>query len=261
MSRFPILMYHMISAPETPQEKRYACPPKTLYKHMQYLRTNNYNIVNLDTIIEHLNHKRELPEKTIAVTLDDGFRDNYENALAIFQKFNIPATIFLASGMMEKTNIWMHTHGFPERAMLSWAQIKAMQQQGISFGAHTVNHVKLTELTAEEMLAELVDSKKQIEEQLGISVKHFAYPYGLLDATVRTMTEKAAYTSACSTRSGFNTLKTDHLSLRRLEVYGTDSVRALKQKITFGVNDSNIGFPLKYYLNRILHRLGQKNGY
>lgn len=245
----------MISKPESPQEKRYACPPSTLHKHMQYLREKKYNIINLDTIIEHLNKKIELPEKTIAVTLDDGFSDNYENAFPIFQELNIPATIFLASGMMEKTNTWMHTNGFSKRSMLNWPQIAEMQKQGISFGAHTVNHVKLPELTSAEMLTELVDSKHQIEEKLGISVQHFAYPYGLLDDTVRTMTEKAGYTTACSTRSGFNNLATDPLILRRLEIYGTDSVRALKQKITFGVNDSDISFPIHYYLNRIKDRL------
>jgi len=255
MSRFPILMYHMISDPESPQEERYACPPKTLQKHMQYLRANDYNIVNLDTITEYLNNKVELPKKTIAITLDDGFSDNYENAFPIFQKFKIPATIFLASGMIEKTNTWMQASGFSKRNMLSWSQITEMQKSGISFGAHTVNHVKLPELSADDMLTELVDSKQQIEDKLNITIKHFAYPYGLLDDTVRTMTEKASYTTACSTRSGFNTLDTDPLILRRLEVYGTDSVRALKQKITFGVNDSDISFPIHYYLNRIKDRL------
>lgn len=255
MSRFPILMYHMISEPESSQEERYACPPKTLQKHMQYLRANDYNIVNLDTITEHLNNKVELPKKTIAITLDDGFSDNYENAFPIFQKLKIPATIFLATGMMEKTNTWMQTSGFSKRNMLSWSQITEMQQSGISFGAHTVNHVKLPELSADEMLTELVDSKQKIEDKLNITIKHFAYPYGLLDDTVRTMTEKAAYTTACSTRSGFNNLDTDPLILRRLEVYGTDSVRALKQKITFGVNDSDLSFPIHYYLNRIKDRL------
>ena len=255
MSRFPILMYHMVSEPESPQEERYACPPKTLHRHMQYLRAKKYNIVNLDTIIEHLDKKIEIPEKTIAVTLDDGFSDNYENAFPIFQEFKIPATIFLASGMMEKTNTWMHTNGFSKRNMLSWTQITEMQHQGISFGAHTVNHVKLPELTPDKMLTELVDSKQHIEAKLGITVQHFAYPYGLLDDTVREMTAKAGYTTACSTRSGFNNLATDQLILRRLEVYGTDSVRALKQKITFGVNDSDISFPIHYYLNRIKDRL------
>lgn len=245
----------MVSSPEDSQEKRYACPPKKLHKHMQYLRANNYNIVNLDTINEHLSNKTKLPEKTIAITLDDGFSDNYENALPIFQEFEIPATIFLASGMMGKTNSWMHSDGFPKRSMLSWTQIKEMHGQGISFGAHTVNHVKLPELSPTEMLTELINSKQQIEEKLGITVKHFAYPYGLLDNTVRAMTEKAGFITACSTRSGFNNIETDQLTLRRLEIYGDDSVRALKQKITFGVNDSNISFPIKYYLNRITDRL------
>lgn len=255
MSKFNILMYHIVAEPQSAQEKRYACPPATLRKQMKYLRTNGYNIVNLDTISEHLSRGSELPEKTIAITLDDGFSDNYENAFPIFQEFEIPACIFLATGVIGKTNIWMHTTGFPERTMLTWPQIKEMQNHGILFGAHTVNHVKLPELKSDDMLTELVNSKQHIEKNLGITVKHFAYPYGLFDERVSAMTEKAGYTTACSTRSGFNNLGTDSFTLRRLEIYGTDSVRALKQKITFGVNDSNISFPIRYYLNRIAERL------
>ena len=69
--------------------------------------------------------------------------------------------------------------------MLTWPQIQEMHQQGIAFGAHTVNHVKLPELSSEQMLTELVDSKLQIEEKLGITVNHFAYPYGLFNATIK----------------------------------------------------------------------------
>ncbi len=255
MSRFPILMYHMVSEPETSQEKRYACPPATLHKHMQFLRAQGYNIVSLDAIIDHFDREQALPEKTIAITLDDGFRDNYENALPIFKKFDIPATIFLATGVIEGTNHWMHENGYPKRDMLSWAQVKQMYDQGISIGAHTVNHVKLPELSAEQMLVELQESKRQIEDKLDITVKHFAYPYGLLNDTAIEMAAKVGFSSACSTLSGFNNLKTNRLSLRRLEVYGTDSVRALNQKITFGVNNAEMTYPLKYYFNRLLARL------
>lgn len=255
MSKFTILMYHIVSQPKSEQEKRYACPPKTLYKHMQYLRRNGYNIIDLDTVLQHTSTDTKIPEKTVAITLDDGFRNNYDNALPIFQEFQIPATIFLTSGLMGKTNTWMHNNGYPERQMLTWEQIREMQRLNITFGAHTVSHVKLPEINVSDRMNELLESKKQIEDKLGEAVKHFAYPYGLLDETVRESTISAGYETACSTRSGFNYHDTDRFILRRLEVYGTDSVRALKQKITFGVNDSALTFPINYYMNRIKERL------
>ncbi len=255
MSKFTILMYHIVSAPKSLQEKRYACPPERLYKHMKHLRKNGYNIISLDDMLHSITNKINLPEKTVVITLDDGFGDNFENAFPVFQEFGIPATIFLASGLMGKTNVWMHNNGFPQRTMLTWEQIREMHDQGILFGAHTVTHTKLPEISPTEMLTELVDSKKQIEDNLGVGVQHFAYPYGLFDDAVRATTVKAEFKTACSTRSGFNNSSADLFSLRRLEIYGTDSVRALMQKITFGVNDSNISFPVKYYMNRLKERL------
>lgn len=252
-------MYHIIAEPKSAEEARFACSPILLRKHMKFLKKNNYNVVNLDKITYHIENNIPFPEKTVIITLDDGFKNNYDNAFPIFQEFNIPAIIFLVSGLMEKTNIWMHNNGFPKRSMLSWENIKEMNKHGISFGAHTASHVKLPELTGEKVMEELAESKKHIEDQLGESTKHFAYPYGLVDDIVRDITISAGFQTACSTRSGFNHLDVDTYMLRRLEVYGTDSVRALKQKITFGVNDSERSYILKYYAKRIFDKLGGGN--
>ena len=251
-------MYHIIAEPKSHKESRFACPPALFRKHMKYLRENSYNVVNLDAILKHVHDRSPVPDKTVVVTLDDGFRNNYDNAFPIFQEFNIPATIFLASGMIEKTNSWMHENSFPKRSMLTWANIREMKDWGIHFGAHTVNHVKLTELTAEEKEQEIRQSKIQIEDKLGEEISHFAYPYGLMDETAREKTVEAGFSTACSTRSGFNNYDSDLFILRRLEVYGNDSIRALKQKLTFGVNNSEVTYAFKYYAKQVMRRLGSR---
>jgi peptidoglycan/xylan/chitin deacetylase (PgdA/CDA1 family) len=113
----------------------------------------------------------------------------------------------------------------------------------------------MTELDDESVCKELVQSKKIIEEQLGVACSHFAYPYGLLNERTRELVQQASFKTACTTRSGFNNTERDPLMLHRIEVYGDDSTWKLKQKIRFGMNDASWFFPLKYYSTRLLARL------
>jgi peptidoglycan/xylan/chitin deacetylase (PgdA/CDA1 family) len=244
----------MISEPETAEEIKYACPPEVFNKHMQQLKLNGFNPISLEQIEQHLLFNKDLPEKAVAITLDDGFEDNYTHALPILAKHKIPATIFLTSGCIESTNLWMTQRGFPERKMLSWQQILEMDQNNISFGAHTVNHVKLPELDTESATHEISASKKEIEDKLGKICKHFAYPYGLFNSENRDSVAAAGFKLACSTRSGFNSADRDPFVLHRIEVYGNDPWWKLKQKMIFGTNDASLFFPAKYYMGRLLSR-------
>ncbi|MGY6274695.1 polysaccharide deacetylase family protein [Methylomonas sp. MgM2] len=254
MNRFIILMYHMISTPESDKEIKYACPPELFEKHMAHLRLKKFNIVSLKTIEDYFVLGKSIPQKTIAITLDDGFEDNYTNAYPILTKYNIPATIFLTTGHIGSTNIWMESRGFPSRKLLSWTQIKEMSRNNITFGAHTVNHPKLPDLTDDIACQEITASKTTIEQQLGKECNYFAYPFGLFTDENRKQVEMAGFKLACSTRSGFNTPKRDPYLLHRIEVYGNDSRWRLKQKITFGMNDSSHFYPVKYYTSRLIER-------
>lgn len=248
----------MISEPLSEDEVKYACSPSLFNQHMASLRRNGFMPVSLDAIEQHLKHQSPLPEKAVAVTLDDGFEDNFTNALPILVKHRVPATVFLATGSIDGYNQWMTHRNFPSRKMLNWQQISSMESEGISFGAHTVNHCKLPELDIESVNYEIMASKKYIEDKLGKSCNHFAYPYGLFTTESRDAVERAGFTLACSTRSGFNTAQRDPYVLHRIEVYGNDPLWKLKQKLTYGINDASLLFPLKYYSSRIATRFTQK---
>ncbi len=99
MSRLTILMYHMIAEPQTSAEARYACPPARFRRHMKFLRTRGYQPVSLRDFDRYAAADAPIPAKAVAVTLDDGFLDNYENALPVLQEYGIPATVFMVSGL------------------------------------------------------------------------------------------------------------------------------------------------------------------
>lgn len=255
MNRFLILMYHMVREPENRLEARYACPPKRFRRHLQTLIELGYQPLPLTRIETALYDRTPLPEQAVVITLDDGHQDNYTFAFPILQELNIPATVFLVTGSMGKTNAWMAASGFPVRPMLSWEQIDEMHRHGIEFGGHTLTHPRLTQLDAETAMREISGCKQVIEDRLGVSCPYFAYPYGLYDPTIRSLVEAAGYRLACSTRAGFNSPGRDPYVLHRIEVYGTDPVWKLRQKLSFGSNEASLLLPLRYYASRLAARL------
>ncbi|MDO9239513.1 polysaccharide deacetylase family protein [Methylicorpusculum sp.] len=254
MSRFVILMYHMISEPRTTTEKRYACPPQQFEKHIQMLLDNNYTPISIDQVWNYYSENIPLPDKAVLISLDDGFEDNYLNAFPVFKRYNIPAIIYLASGVIGHINTWMVAPAFSQRKMLSWEQIKEMSNEGIQFGSHTVTHSQLDKLSNDEAYQELIDSKQSIENHLGCECSHFAYPFGLFNEHTQKLVSDAGYKTACSTRSGFNNAERNPLILHRIDVYGTDSAWKLKQKLTYGINNSSLFYPMRYVYNRLIEK-------
>ncbi|MBQ0720403.1 MAG: polysaccharide deacetylase family protein [Gammaproteobacteria bacterium] len=221
---------------------------------MQTIKDKGFEPVSLKQVGLAMSGKAALPRNAIAITIDDGLEDNYTNAFAIMSEFNIPATIFLTTGYMGGQNSWMQGEGFPSRPMLNWTQVKEMARHGIAFGAHSVNHPRLSTLQKTAAHAEIYDSKQEIEEQLGSACEHFAYPYGDFIEQTTELVKEAGFTLGCSTRSGFNNNERSPFALHRIEVYGTDPKWKLKQKITFGHNDASLFFPVKYYVDRLTDR-------
>ena len=105
-----------------------------------------------------------------------------------------------------------------EPLMLSWDMVREMYGKGISFGAHTVTHPVLSELTPEAAQSEILESKRCIEEHLGTEVAAFAYPYGkrgYFNSSTVDALRLAGLTWAYTTENGLNTPQSDPYTLRR----------------------------------------------
>lgn len=83
----------------------------------------------------------------------------------------------------------------PRDRMLTWAQVREMQDRGLSFGSHTVNHAVMKHLSVEDARFELVESKRVMESRLGGRVRHFCFPHGSYGATAGRLAEEAGYES------------------------------------------------------------------
>lgn len=258
MSRALVLMYHQVDLPRSPQEQRFCTTPDNFAEQMRWLAAAGYRGASLDAVLDHVTGARPLPERSVHVTFDDGFIGVLEHALPTLQALGLPATLFALPRRAGATNDWMHTRGFPRRALMSPEQLRLLAAEGFTIGSHTCSHARLPEVPSDVARGEIFDSKRELEDLLGREVMHFAYPYGLFDPAVRAMVEEAGYRSACSTRSGFNRLGDDPYLMRRLDIAGTDRLWQFRQKLHHGTHEASRWQPLAYYAGRVAWRLGRR---
>ena len=256
--RIPILMYHMVNDQPQPADARFCCRVGAFRRQMEHLRQSGYQVIRLDDVLA-LEADMAMPgQKPVAVTFDDGYLDNYENALPILAEFGFPSTLFVVTDCVGGENTWMQGNGSRPRKLMSWRHLQKLPSLQCSVGSHTRTHIDLAEAKPDSAWAEIEDSKKRLEDRLGRPVAHFAYPYGRFSQDSPDMVKQSGYQSACSTRSGFNTPGTDPFVLHRIEVYGSDSLFNFRMKLLLGTNDGSLQSVLAYYWSRVLSRVGER---
>lgn len=248
-------MYHMVRETVNPVERRYAVSPQRFAKHMDMLTEAGFQMSSTRDLEAFVRGDADSLRNPVAITFDDGYTDNYENAWPILRQRGIPAAVFLVTGTMAGTNDWMAAGGYPARPMMTWSQARELSAAGVDLGAHAVTHPRLTHLPTVAARAEIADSKKAIEDAVGVEIDSFAYPYGDANSRVRQLVGEAGFRLAFCTRPGFNRMGEDPLMIRRIEVTGHDSPRDLKRKLVFGTNDVGVRVPIAYYLKRLRARL------
>lgn len=200
----PVLNYHKVDT----LNHALSVSPQEFEEQMEYLSKNEYNTITPDQLMAYLKHGKELPSKPIMITFDDGYLDNYTNAYPIMKKYGFTATIFVV------TNLVGHDPRF-----INWEQAREMQNNGIVFGSHTVNHQSLTSLTAEEVTSELTQSREEIIRQLGKVPKYFAYPTGTYSPVIKDLVRKAGYKAAFTIEYGQVGADSDLYALERIPIF------------------------------------------
>jgi peptidoglycan/xylan/chitin deacetylase (PgdA/CDA1 family) len=191
---------------------------------MGWLAIAGYVPITLDDLLDQRDGRRNIAGRPVVITLDDGFRDCVEHAVPILQARGFTATFFLVAGLMGETSRWTRQKLGIELPLLDARGAVQLEAAGFRCGAHSMTHPRLSSLSPTACREELALSRRLLEDRLGHEVRHFAYPFGAFDETVRAMAEETGYRSACSTRPGLSAFDDDRLALHRIPVYGHDSL-------------------------------------
>ena len=210
-----VLMYHSVDR----NNVFFTVNPEMFKKQMKYLKDKGYNVIKLSDLVSLLEFNKELPKKTVVLTFDDGFDDNYTNVFPVLKKYNFPATIFLITGLVNKE--MNNSQNIPLK-ILNWEQIQEMHQSGlIDFQPHTVNHQELNE-------NEIVNSKKDIEEKLNKKCEYFAYPRGVYNDEVIEILKNNGFKASRTVENGKVNKDDDLFKLKRVSVNSTTSLIQFK---------------------------------
>jgi peptidoglycan/xylan/chitin deacetylase (PgdA/CDA1 family) len=203
-----VLMYHRVVAPhDVPADIDPGMYVTTdaFERHLQYLAAH-HEVVTLEALFEWLVGRRQFAKIPCAITFDDGWRDNYEEAFPLLTRYGLPATIFLITDHV----------GTP--AMVTWAQVHEMEAAGIQFGSHTVTHPVLTTIDDQSVRDELVRSKERLVRDLRRPVDWFCYPKGAYDQRSLAVAREH-YAAAVSTEEGPVSIGDDLHHVHRIGIH------------------------------------------
>jgi peptidoglycan/xylan/chitin deacetylase (PgdA/CDA1 family) len=217
-----ILMYHAVGEPGE-QAARFVVPLTEFEKQMAWLARGRFAVVSLQATVSAMLAGEPPPRRAIAITFDDGARDNRTLALPVLQRYGFPATAFVVTGAMGSSVSWTEHAGLAGRPVMTWSDALELEPL-ISLEPHTRTHPSLPRLDDDELAKELRGSRDDVEQRIGRSPALFAYPYGHYDARVAAAVGDAGFLAACTVRPGVNGTSTPPYELRRYEVRGDESL-------------------------------------
>ncbi len=221
----PILSYHQFTARKQARS-RLQLPVAAFRAQLRFLRDHGYQVLRLSELPEYLNGEREIPSRSVVITIDDGYRSVYEIAWPVLREFGYPATLFV------------YTDFIGVGASVSWAQMKAMMASGlIDIQSHARSHASVAaappgvEDFHSWLTREVAGSRRILEKGLGHRVDQFSYPYGESSEAAVALLKKHGYRLAATVQRGGNPVFADAFRLRRTMVYSDDTIAAFKRKV------------------------------
>lgn len=132
----------------------------------------------------------------VAVTFDDGYVSVIENALPELKQRGIPVTFFVPTGSLGERPGWIKSPESPlwDERVISPNELKNIASEPlVTIGSHTVSHSNLLKLSAKEAIRELVESKAELENLLGLPIEWLSFPHGAYDDSLIQIALEAGY--------------------------------------------------------------------
>jgi len=230
-ARLPILMYHRVQPNGSPATARWRVTPQAFEGQLRYLRDAGFYSVTLDDWYAAMIAKKPLLGRAILLTFDDGYLDFLDYAWPLLKRYGFSAIVFLIADEIGHTNHWDSFYS-EEASLLSWQQIRKLQDEGVEFGSHSATHRHLTGLSVSEVVREGARSRAILQQGLSQTPKAFAYPYGDTDTVMQHLIGACGYVFGLTCKPGLSRFQDSLLALPRIEVRGYDDLQEFVAKLS-----------------------------
>jgi peptidoglycan/xylan/chitin deacetylase (PgdA/CDA1 family) len=205
------LMYHEVQASgrrlvdESPGYRRYVVSDEQFAKHLDIVVKSGFKGVNVSQSIDEMNSGVD-GGRMVCFTFDDGCASDLHVAAPLLRENGFNATFYVTVDHLGKSGY------------LTRAELRELSEQGFEVGSHSLTHRHLSDLDAEQIKTELIDSKAALEELTGKTVAHFSCPGGRVNAIVTEVAVQAGYRTVATSRLGINSSRSDPFALTRVAI-------------------------------------------
>jgi peptidoglycan/xylan/chitin deacetylase (PgdA/CDA1 family) len=184
----------------------------------------------------------------IAITFDDAFENFADVALPELQKRQLTATVFVITDALGKA------FGPAERSekVMSLEQLRALPQETVAIGSHTLTHPMLTRVSAEEARREIVDSRTKLEKLMDRKVSMFSFPFGDFSERLIPYCREAGYSQIFTTLPAFALRTPGEFVVGRVRVDPADWPLEFRLKLAGAYRWMPFAIALKRRLRRIV---------
>lgn len=264
MIGIPVLMYHHVN----PVGSFINVKPTNFDRQMKFLKNLGYQTINTRDYLEIIKEKIKIPKKTVMITFDDGWLDNWLYAYPILKKYGLKAVIFITTSLITQNkkrsldnNNLLFDHkdclekiktGKSSEIMLSWDEIEEMENSGIiDIQSHSHTHQRwdkifnnLEELK-EFIFNDLKTSKDTIEKRLNKICHALCWPWGIYDENYINLAKEVGFNLCFTTEKGTNPINVDLYRIKRIAIGDIGTFNFMKKLFIYS-NESTANFYLKY---------------
>jgi len=189
-------------------------------EQLEFLKNNNYTVIPLQQLVQFLQKGAKLPDRSVVITIDDGYRSVYENAWPVLRDYGYPFTVFLYAKATENRH-WNY---------MTWDQVKEMKEAGVDMQNHGFAHdhmaFKPSGMNLEEyrawIRADLAVSTRILSEELKERPRFFAVPYGEYNKIILEEIRSFGYEAILLQDPGSVSSDTDPFAIPREPILGID---------------------------------------
>ena len=213
----PVLSYHGIDTrSQGTAGSHLFVSPDRFRQQVESLARRGYKSMPMFKLAECLRDGAAAPGKSIVLTFDDGFRNNYDHVLPLLTRYGWVGVFYLVVRQVGGIGNWSPKVTIP---LLTWQDIQEMHRAGMEIGSHTLSHPRLTRQRKEDRQKEIADSRKILEDKLGAPVRSFCYPFGDFNEEIEQEVQEAGYTSACTVLRGNLHCYRNRFRIKRITIY------------------------------------------
>lgn len=201
-------------------------------KQIEYLVHHNYHFLSLSEFLDLLNSKQKMPDRSVMLTFDDGYQNNFDYLLPVLKKHNLKAAIFLPVSFIGKANTWDNESD----QIMSYETLK-LAQPYFEYGLHSYAHHNMAEMTKEELASDIENCFSELKTNQLEVLPVIAYPYGRYPKQdfAFELLAKAGVQAAFRIGNRVNGFPfSNKFLLKRIDIRGTDTFGDFKTKVKKG---------------------------